>query len=137
MSGSLFIDSAEVVPLPLQARLLARRLGPHGALDGGQLPHEGLAPLHRLVLLQVGQCVALLRLEVPVGLVGNLVDGLRVEGPPGVLQVMLSLRSRAFEFISICTGLSGKKRINIPVSCIHYCISTKFFFIIHGPWIPR
>ena len=86
--------------MPLQARLLARGLRPHGALDGGQLPHEGLAPLHRLVL-QVGQSVALLRLEVTVGLVGNLVDGLRVEGPPGVLQVMLPLRSRAFEFISI------------------------------------
>ena len=86
--------------MPLQARLLARGLGPHGALDGGQLPHEGLAPLHRLVL-QVGQSVAQLRLEVTVGLVGNLVDGLRVEGPTGVLQVMLPLRSRAFEFMSI------------------------------------
>ena len=61
--------------MPLQARLLARGLGPHGALDGGQLPHEGLAPLHRLVL-QVGEGVALLGVKVPVGLVGNLVDGL-------------------------------------------------------------
>ena len=86
--------------MPLQARLLARGLGPHGALDGGQLPHEGLAPLHRLVL-QVGEGVALLGLEVPIGLVGNLVDGMRVEGPPGVLQVMLPLRSRAFEFMPI------------------------------------
>ena len=76
-SGSLFIDRVELVasPVPLQARLLARGLGPHGALDGGQLPHEGLAPLHRLVL-QVGQGVAMLGIKVPVGLVGNLVDGL-------------------------------------------------------------
>ena len=88
--------------MPLQARLLARGLGPHGALDGGQLPHEGLAPLHRPVL-QVGEGVALLGIKVPVGLVGNLVDGMRAveEGPPGVLQVMLPLRSRAFEFMSI------------------------------------
>ena len=86
--AALFVDGVEAPAAaapPQSARCplrlsLPRRLRAHGALHGGQLPHERLAPLHGLVQPQVGQRLALQAaalggrlavVEVSVGLVGG------------------------------------------------------------------